>query len=84
MRPRSRRSTRVGIPRIEDHNEPGAVGAGPMPMSSRDGVRVTSADAYLADGARPPNLVIRTDAMVAAVVIEVGPRDRRSSSTMAR
>ena len=62
----------VGIPRIEDHNEPGAVGAGPMPMSSRDGVRVTSADAYLADGARPPNLVIRTDAMVASVVLESG------------
>ena len=62
----------VGIPRIEDHNEPGAVGAGPMPMSSRDGVRVTSADAYLADGARAPNLVIRTDTMVATVVIGSG------------
>ena len=62
----------VGIPRIDDHNEPGAVGAGPMPMSSRDGVRVTSADAYLADGVRPPNLAIRTDAMVATVVLESG------------
>ena len=62
----------VGIPRIEDHNEPGAVGAGPMPMSTRDGVRVTTADAYLAHGSRPSNLVIRTDTLVAAVVFEAG------------
>ena len=62
----------VGIPRTEDHNEPGAVGAGPMPMSSRVGVRVTSADAYLADGTRPSNLVIRTEAMAASVMLESG------------
>jgi choline dehydrogenase len=62
----------LGIPRIADHNEPGAVGAGPMPMSSRDGVRVTSADAYLAERARPTNLVIRTDALVDRVVLESG------------
>ena len=27
----------VGIPSVDDHNAPGAVGAGPMPMSSRGG-----------------------------------------------
>ena len=61
--PRSRRTIHAaaleafdapGFPRIEDHNAPDAVGSGPMPMSSRDGVRVTTADAYLPAGRRPP------------------------------
>jgi choline dehydrogenase len=57
----------AGLPSVEDHNEPGAVGVGRMPMSSRDGVRVTTT-AYLADAASHPNLVIRPDAHVAEVV----------------
>ena len=32
----------LGIPLIEDQNQPGAVGGGRMPMSSRGGVRVTT------------------------------------------
>lgn len=55
---------------VEDHNQPGAVGAGPMPMSSRDGVRVTTADAYLPVGGSPPNLTIRGDAHVADVMFD--------------
>jgi choline dehydrogenase len=43
----------VGFPTVEDHNRPGAVGAGRMPMSSRDGTRVTTADAYLPLGETP-------------------------------
>jgi choline dehydrogenase-like flavoprotein len=58
----------VGFPAVEDHNRPGAVGAGRMPMSSRDGIRVTTADAYLPLGDTPPNLTIRPDAQVADVV----------------
>ena len=34
-----------GFPAVEDHNRPGAVGVGRMPMTSRDGARVTSASA---------------------------------------
>ena len=66
----------VGIPRIEDHNEPGAVGAGPMPMSSRKGQRVTSADAYLADGAPPaePDGPDRRHGRDGRA--RIGPRDR--------
>jgi hypothetical protein len=41
---------------VEDHNQPGGRGAGRMPMSSRDGIRVTTADAYLPLGGTPPNL----------------------------
>jgi choline dehydrogenase len=60
----------AGFPLIEDHNRPGAVGAGRMPMSSRDGVRVTTADAYLPNGGTPSNLTIRPDAHVADIVLE--------------
>jgi choline dehydrogenase len=60
----------VGFPVVEDHNQPGVVGAGRMPMSSRDGTRVTTADAYLPVGRTPPNLTIRPDAHVADVVFD--------------
>ncbi len=60
----------VGFPLVEDHNRPGAVGAGRMPMSSRDGIRVTTADAYLPVGGTPRNLTIRPDTQVAEVVFE--------------
>jgi len=60
----------VGFPLVEDHNQPGAVGAGRMPLSSRAGTRVTTADAYLPVDGTPPNLSIRADAQVAEVVFE--------------
>jgi choline dehydrogenase len=60
----------MGFPHVEDHNRPGALGAGRMPMSSRDGVRVTTADAYLPVGSAPANLTIRGGAQVADVVFD--------------
>jgi choline dehydrogenase len=60
----------VGFPIVEDHNRPGAVGAGRMPMTSRDGARVTTADAYLPAGATPPNLAIRPGSQVAELAFE--------------
>jgi choline dehydrogenase len=60
----------VGFPVIEDHNRPGAVGAGRMPMSSRAGIRVTTADAYLPVGRTPPRLTVRPDAHVADIVFD--------------
>ena len=60
----------AGFAPVEDHNRPGAVGVGRMPMSSRDGVRITTAAAYLPVGRTPPNLTIRPDAQVADVVFE--------------
>ncbi len=60
----------VGFPSVADHNRPGAVGAGRMPMSSRGGLRVTTADGYLPVDRTPPNLTIRPDAQVADVVFE--------------
>lgn len=60
----------AGFPRVDDHNRPGAVGAGRMPMSSRGGVRVTAADAYLPVGGTPPNLTIRPGSHVADLVFD--------------
>jgi choline dehydrogenase len=62
----------VGFPHVDDHNHPDAVGAGPMPMSSRDGVRVIAADTYLAPDRQPSNLVVRGDAPVGSVVVDRG------------
>jgi choline dehydrogenase len=55
---------------VEDHNRPGAVGAGRMPMNSLDGIRVTTADAYLPPASTPPNLTIRGEAQVAEVLFD--------------
>jgi choline dehydrogenase len=60
----------VGIPAVEDHNRPGAVGFGPMPMSSHDGRRVTTADAYLGDRAATGRPELRADVLVAGVVLQ--------------
>lgn len=60
----------VGFPPVADHNTPDAVGVGPMPMSSRDGVRVTTASAYLPLGAAPTSLTVRAEAQVASLVLD--------------
>ncbi len=60
----------TGFPPVDDHNRPGAVGAGRMPMNSRAGMRVTSADAYLPVDGTPRNLTIRCGEQVAAIELE--------------
>ena len=62
----------MGFPTVMDHNAPGAVGVGPFPMSSRNGVRVTSVDAYLPVDEDRPGLSIRGDSPVATVDIDGG------------
>jgi choline dehydrogenase-like flavoprotein len=59
-----------GFPWVDDHNRPGALGVGPMPMSSHEGIRTTTADAYLPEGG--PTLAIRPDAPVAQILLEDG------------
>ena len=57
----------AGFAAVDDLNQPGVVGFGRMPMSSRDGVRITTAQAYLpARGSASP-LHVRADTAVAAV-----------------
>ena len=60
----------AGFRWIDDHNEPGALGAGRMPMNVRGGRRVTTADAYLPLDATPSNLTIRPDSPVDRVVFD--------------
>ena len=62
----------AGFPWVDDHNEPGAVGGGRMPMNVLDGRRVTTVDAYLPLGGTPPNLNIRADAQVDRIVFDSG------------
>jgi choline dehydrogenase len=58
----------AGFPEVDDHNRPGAAGAGRMPMSSVGGRRVTTADAYL----EPllPGLKVRAESEVADIVFD--------------
>ena len=57
----------VGFLPVDDHNRPGAVGFGRMPMSSRQGARVTTAQAYLPPDGSRPGLAVRPDAEVAEI-----------------
>ena len=44
-----------GYPRVDDHNAPGALGAGPAPMNALAGVRQSAALTYLAQARGRPN-----------------------------
>jgi choline dehydrogenase len=57
----------VGHPYVEDHNRPGAVGAGPTPRNARDGVRMSTAVTYLAQARSRPNLTVCADAVASQV-----------------
>ena len=50
---------------VEDHNHPGAEGAGPTPRNVRDGMRMSAAATYLAQARSRANLTIRPDTVVA-------------------
>jgi choline dehydrogenase len=60
----------MGFPAVEDHNQPGAVGVGRIPMNSVDGVRVTTASAYLPADRTPPNITIIADTQIADLLFE--------------
>jgi choline dehydrogenase len=62
----------LGIATIDDHNRPGAVGVARMPMSARDGHRVTTADAYLPFDALPETLTLVSESLAAKVVVRAG------------
>jgi choline dehydrogenase len=62
----------LGFPTVEDQNAPGAVGAGPIPMSTRDGRRLTTLQAYLRREAQPASLGINANTHVDKVLVEGG------------
>jgi choline dehydrogenase len=60
----------LGYPAVEDHNAPGAVGAGRVPTNAVDGVRQSAALTYLAAARGRPNLTIRSGAEIDRVLFE--------------
>lgn len=55
--------------RVADHNRPGATGAGPVPVNTIDGRRISVASAYLASARSRPNLELRPDTMASRIVM---------------
>ncbi|MEV0218091.1 GMC family oxidoreductase N-terminal domain-containing protein [Streptomyces sp. NPDC050704] len=62
----------AGHPAVADHNAPGAVGAGPLPLNQIGGVRQSTALTCLATARERSNLTIRGDATVDRVLIDRG------------
>lgn len=55
---------RLGYGAVEDHNAPGAIGAGKVPVNAVGGVRQSAALTHLAGARARPNLLVRGDAHV--------------------
>jgi choline dehydrogenase len=54
---------------VDDHNRPGALGIGPVPLNMVDGVRQTPADHYLDPALGRPNLTLRAGVLVDRVAL---------------
>lgn len=59
----------LGHREVEDHNRPGAVGAGPVPRNVRDGMRMSTAVTYLAEARPRQNLTVWPETAAAAVEV---------------
>jgi choline dehydrogenase len=62
----------AGHPALEDHNAPGALGVGAIPLNMVDGVRQTPADRYLDPVLGRPNLEVQSGVVVDRVRLEGG------------
>lgn len=60
----------AGVAQCEDHNAPGASGAGPTPMNKRGHRRVSMAEAYLGPARSRSNLTVRPLSLVNRVVFD--------------
>jgi choline dehydrogenase len=60
----------AGYAWVNDHNAPGAVGAGPWPMNVVEGIRQSAALTYLASARGRPNLTIRSGVLVDCVLFD--------------
>jgi choline dehydrogenase len=65
-------AVQAGFPEVPDHNRPGTVGLGPLPVNAIDGVRMGAAMTYLARARDRENLKLIADAQVDRVLIEDG------------
>jgi choline dehydrogenase len=62
----------VGIPRVDDHNAPFAVGVSTLPVNALDGRRMSTALTHLEPARHRPNLSVRAAALVESVDIRDG------------
>jgi len=62
----------LGLPAVADHNAPGAVGVGPVPVNTVERRRINTGHGYLDPVRDRPNLTVRGDAHVQRVVISGG------------
>ena len=62
----------LGFARVVDHNHLESTGIGPWPMNQRDGMRISTATAYLLPARDRSNLNIRADTLVNRVIVERG------------
>jgi choline dehydrogenase len=62
----------AGLPRCDDHNEPGTTGVGPIPMNRVGPRRVSAHESHLESARRRPNLTVRGNAHVRRVRVERG------------
>jgi choline dehydrogenase len=62
----------LGAPEAPDHNAPGALGVGAIPLNMRDGVRQTPADHYLDPALGRANLRLESGVTVDRVTLEGG------------
>jgi choline dehydrogenase len=62
----------LGHPLIDDHNAPGSIGAGPIPLNQRDGVRMSAAVTHLLAARDRPNLQLRAGVEVDRLELEDG------------
>ena len=62
--------TAAGLAQVDDHNAPGAVGVGALPVNCVDEVRMSTALTYLPSSGRRPNLAVRCDAEVLDLVFD--------------
>jgi 5-(hydroxymethyl)furfural/furfural oxidase len=69
-----------GFPWEDDHNAPNTTGVSPFASNSRDGVRVSTNDAYLEPVRNRPNLTIRGVALVDRVLFS----NRRAAGVRVR
>jgi len=62
----------TGFPRIDDHNAPGAVGVGALPVNCLDGRRISTAVAYLEPARHRANLTIMAGRTAREIVTRRG------------
>ena len=60
----------IGCAAIDDLNSPTAIGAGPVPHNIRDGIRLSTALAYLLTARLRPNLTVRSRCLINRVLFD--------------